>query len=263
MEVFSVKLLKLDKSELEQMYGCILITYYSTYVVFSRREGEPLRISREGHLKIRGPDRAIRPMDLVAIVPHLFRYKGCRDQFEDKDDGILWNGIVGGYYDKLLSEQVQSQFGLIEVNFAVYRHGAEARVDVTLSDCQFLSTLVYGSIIIQNSMLGEEGRSFLFNNESECICIDAHHRDKVAQLPLSRSITVHPIGSVVTVYVKLWQRSIVGTPDQPIADGIFNFTACVSGREVTTFRAGACEVTVGVMWAETKMSDESLERPYI
>jgi hypothetical protein len=95
----------------------------------------------QGFVKLRGPNTAIEPFDPVFVFPHLFRYETCRDQFIDPfdklswDNEAMWDDTRGGRYDKFYSKRVENQFGLIEVNYAVYLYSVEARVDVTLTDC--------------------------------------------------------------------------------------------------------------------------------
>ncbi|XP_078173609.1 uncharacterized protein LOC144567356 [Carex rostrata] len=256
MEVFSVKFLEFDRLDLHKMYGCILLRVCPTYVIFSRKKGGPLNITREGFVKLRGPNTVIEPFDPVLVFPHLFRYETWRDQFIDPfdklswDNEAMWDDTRGGRYDTFYSKRLETQFGLIEVNYAVYLYSVEARVDVTLTDCQFSTTIVYGCITAQNLKFGEkEARSYLFNSDkTEGIRIDVSpDKGKVAKLPLSRSITVHPIDSVVTIIVNIWQSGIVGTQDQPIAKNvIFSFKSLSGLRVVKTFYGDACQVNVDV-----------------
>ncbi|XP_078170423.1 uncharacterized protein LOC144564698 isoform X2 [Carex rostrata] len=258
MEVFSVKFLEFNQRDFDQMYGCILMSLLPTYVVFSRKQGGPLNITPEGFVKLRGPNIAIEAYDPVLCIPHLFRYETSSDQFKDYDeivcwgDEVIWNDRRRGAYDTFLSKRIPSRFGPIEVDFAVYKDGVEARVEVSLTGCQFASAVVYGCITAENSNLGERARSFLFNRDkSEGIRLDVSpYKDNIMKLPLSRSTTVHPIGSFVTITMNLWQSSIMGSQDRLIAKNeTFRFTS-LSGRDLRTFMGDECQVNVVVVWAK-------------
>ncbi|XP_078170429.1 60 kDa jasmonate-induced protein-like [Carex rostrata] len=224
--------------------------------------GGPLNITPEGFVKLRGPNRAIEPYGPIFFVPHLFKYETCIDQFKDYDEKVCWGDEViwdnrRRMYDMFLSKRIQSRFGPIEVDFAVYKGGVEARVEVSLTGCQFDSAVVYGCITAENSKLGERTRSFLFDrNKTEGIRLDVSpYKDNVMKLPLSRSKTVHPNDSDVTITVNIWQSSIMGSQDQPIAKNeILTFT-CSSGQDpqnVGTLMGDVCQVNVGVVWAKTR-----------
>ncbi|XP_078167330.1 uncharacterized protein LOC144562069 [Carex rostrata] len=256
MEVFSVKFLEFNQHDFDQMYGCILMN--KSYVVFSRKQGGPLNITPEGFVKLRGPNMAIEAYDNVLFVPHLFKYVTCCDQFKDYDKMVSWAATeiwddIRGVYDTFLSKRIQSRFGPIEVEFAVYGDGMEAHAEVSLTDCQFTSAVVYGCITVENSKLGERARSVLFNRDkTEGIRLDVSpYKDNTMKIPLSRSTTVHPFGSDVTITVNIWQSSIMGSQDQLIAKNeTFKFTY-PSIQNVKSFKGDACLVNVGVVWAKT------------
>ncbi|XP_078167660.1 uncharacterized protein LOC144562331 isoform X3 [Carex rostrata] len=257
MEVFSVKFLEFNQHDFDQMYGCILLN--KKYVVFSRKQGGPLNLTPEGFVKLRGPNMAIEAYDDVLLVPHLFKYVTCSDQFKDYDKMVSWAATeiwddIRGMYDTFLSKRIQSRFGPIEVEFAVYGDGVEARVEVSLTGCQFASAVVYGCITVENSKLGERARSVLFTRDkTEGIRLDVSpYKDNIMKLPLSRSTTVHPFGSYVTITVNIWQSSIMGSQDQPIAKNkTFKFTYS-NIQELKTCKGDACLVNVGVVWAKTR-----------
>ncbi|XP_078151111.1 uncharacterized protein LOC144546446 [Carex rostrata] len=271
MEVFSVKFLEFNQHDFDQMYGCILINLTPTYVVFSRKQGGPLNITPQGFVKLRGPNIAIEAYGPVLFVPHLFKYRTCSNQFKDYDEKVCWGDEViwddrsmRGGYDMFLSKRIQSRFGPIEVDFAVYEDGVEARAEVSLTGCQFASAVVYGCITAENSKLGERARSFLLNRDkAEGICLDvSNYKDNIMKLPLSKSTTVHPIGSDVTITVNIWQSGIMGSQDQPIAENeTFKFTYS-RAQDVRTFRGDACLVNVGVVWAKTS-EPINIECPFI
>ncbi|XP_078167329.1 uncharacterized protein LOC144562068 isoform X3 [Carex rostrata] len=268
MEVFSVKFLEFNQHDFDQMYGCIVMNLM--YVVFSRKQGGLLNITPEGFVKLRGPNMAIEAYDNVLFVPHLFKYGTCSDQFKDYDKKVCWGDEeiwddIRGVYDMFLSKRILSRFGPIEVDFAVYGDGVEARVEVSLTGCQFASAVLYGCITAENSKLGERARSFLFNRDkTEGIRLDVSpYKNNIMKLPLSRSITVHPIGSDVSIAVNIWQSSIMGSQDQPIAKNkTFKFTySSVQAKQ--TFMGDACLVNVGVVWAKKSELPINIECPFI
>ena len=214
----------------------------------------------QGFVKLRGPNRAIEVYDAVYFVPHLFKYETCSDEFKDFDEKVawgyevIWDDVRYHVYDTLLSKSIPSRFGPIEVDYAVYEDGVEACAEVSLTGCQFASVVVYGCITAENSKLGERARSFLFNRDkTEGIQLDVSpYKDNVMKLPLSRSTTVHPIDSNVTITVNIWQTSIMGSQDQPIAkNATFKFSYPPGTQDVRTLRGDGCLINVGVVWATT------------
>ncbi|KAJ1704404.1 hypothetical protein LUZ63_004183 [Rhynchospora breviuscula] len=253
MEVFSVRFVDFKHHDFEQMYGCILIGALPNYIVFSRKDSEPLNIDSMGFVKLWDPDRIIEPSDCIDLYPHLFRYQACVDQFKNFETKLLWNNRIYQCFDTFMSRKVSSQFGEIEVNYVVYRCGVVAHVDVTLSGCQFPSaTTVHGLITAQNSKLGEKGKSILFDRvDGEGISIEVSPcKDRIAQLPLAKCKTALPYHSSLTVDVNIWQCSNIGEPDKAIVKNEkFEFVAQLSGQEVVTFRGAACQVNVAVTWS--------------
>ncbi|KAJ4757357.1 rRNA N-glycosidase [Rhynchospora pubera] len=253
LEVFSVRFVDFREHDLKNMYGCLLLSALPPYVIFSRKFGDPLYTDDEGFVKLRGPDITTIASDFTFIIPQLFSYHVCADQFKEIDCGPIWSIYSQKIFDTLVTRRTPTQFGEIEVNFAVYKYGIEACIDVTLIDCQFSSGTVHGSITAQNSKLGEKGTSFLFKRDKgDGVSISISDcKDRIAQLPLARCKTVHPIDSSLTIYVSIWQSSVTGTQDQPIADEKrLEFTAISGGQEVKTIKGAACQVNVSVTWPE-------------
>ncbi|KAJ4733780.1 rRNA N-glycosidase [Rhynchospora pubera] len=251
MDVFSVRFVKFDKQALSQMYGCIMIGSFPTYVLYSRKHGEPLNVHPNGLVMLRDPDEVIQPSDRVGFYPCLFRYQAGADQFKDFKPKLLWNRVWEDF-DTLLCTRVRCQFGKLKVKYAVYECGVTAHVVVTLTDCRFPSANVHGWIIAHNSKVGEAGKIFLFKmSDSEGISIGVSHCERrIAQLPLARCKIAVPVDSSFTIAVNIWQCSAIDAPDQVIAKNKdFKFDARLSGQEVQTFRGDACHFNVGVTWS--------------
>lgn len=95
----------------------------------------------------------MRILDDFIIDSFLFKYEGFEFTGECNPRRLLWNDNYDHFHslDKILSKTVESQFGPLEVNYAVYKDGVEAHLKVMLTACCFSSIKVYGQIIATHS----------------------------------------------------------------------------------------------------------------
>lgn len=170
---------------------------------------------------------------------------------------IMWwsgawslTGHPSGYlpFDQLLSRQVDSEFGPIELTFAAYKPGAEATLEVVLVNYEVECPIeVFGHIKVKNSVVYDpRAVSLLFKNEKgeEVTCISNHIIGGSISLPLLRRAVVVPLHSTMILDVFIYNC------DRIFAYGELQFDAMPNGTAFKVLRDhdGDERIKVKVSW---------------
>lgn len=207
----------------------------------------------QGFVRLTGPDRGIEANDDVSLIPILIHIAYAA--FDRQPRHNIWRADMEGkvsLYDQLMVHRWESIFGAMELNYAIYEDGAEAHIDVTFIDWEGENIEVYGTVGVRNSKITDpKARSLLFDsNSEEAISV---HPGKVTHLPLSRQITVLPLGSVLIVDVSLLHCSTI------LAEESVSFIARSTGDEELILVCHLGKIKVKVIWLNEKVHKEAGE----
>lgn len=143
-------------------------------------------------------------------------------------------------FDQFLCEEIETDFGPVEVQYAVYRNSAEAILEVTLIDwegkgeCATTEVQIFGTVSARNNKVTDYGaRSLLFYKKSE-EAIHIGYGDAIP-LPLSRKVVVLPLGSILMVDFCIWHRSSKLSVDGILVEESVVFDSSLAGEEIKLF----------------------------
>jgi hypothetical protein len=144
-------------------------------------------------------------------------------------------------YDQLMSQRLKTILGPMEINYAIYKDGAEAHLDVAVIDWEGEKVEIYGTICVRNNKITDpKARNLLFDSNSE----DALgvRPGKVIHLPLLRQVTVLPLESVLIVDVCLLHSGAI------FAQGTLRFVARATGDEELILICHPGKIKVKATW---------------
>ncbi|KAJ4801156.1 rRNA N-glycosidase [Rhynchospora pubera] len=249
-EIFSVRFLAFEKMNFEDVYGVIIADSNYPYVIFERLFGDPpLRIDSEGYVRLTGPKRAISALDYLSLTSCLFNSRMTeRPVYRD---GEMWS-LHHTSFDQFMCKEVMTDFGPSEVQYAVYKNSAEAILEVALIDWEgkgeFATTKVeiFGIVASRNNKVTDcRARSLLFEKKSEeAICVGF---GDTIPLPLSRKVTVLPLGSILMVDLCIWHRSNKFSMDV-LVDETVSFCSSLTGEVEKIVCGNRGKIKVKATW---------------
>lgn len=155
-------------------------------------------------------------------------------------------------YEQLLVHGFKSIFGTMKLNYAIYKDGAEAHLDVTVIDWEGEQVEVYGTVGVQNSKITDpKAMSLLFDNNIEeaiSVCPGV-----VTHIPLLRQRTVLPLGSVLIVDVYLMHCGTI------FGQGTVRFIARSTGAEEQILICHPGKIKVRATWLNEQVHKEAGE----
>ncbi|XP_078180034.1 uncharacterized protein LOC144574067 isoform X1 [Carex rostrata] len=258
-EIFSVRFLACKKLNLNDVYGVILVAGSYPYVIFERFFGDPQRIDSEGYIRLTGPRRAIETTDDLLLTSCLFnsRVKETPRCY----NGTMWT-LMHTSFDQLMCKEFITDFGPVEVQYAVYRNGAEAILEVTLIDwegkgeCAATEVQIFGTVSAWNNKVTNCGpQSLLFYKKCE-EALRVGHGD-VIPLPLSRKATVLPLGSTLMVDLCIWHHSSNLSTEGVLVEATVPFDSSLAGEEEKIVCGNRGKIKVKATW-KTEFTREEI-----
>jgi hypothetical protein len=184
----------------------------------------------------------------IELLHYLFDLKGTV-----RSERLLWWDIDVHYtrknliFDEVLRLPMDSEFGPLEVTFAIYCPGAEASLHVSLVNHEKKNlTGVYGHMKVKNDRVHDpRGVSWLFKKakREEDVCVSGGLIEDYLALPLLKHAVVVPLNSKMIVDVRICYGDMV------FVSGELSFDSMLTGKESKVLEnAGIGEIKVEVSW---------------
>ncbi|XP_078180451.1 uncharacterized protein LOC144574370 [Carex rostrata] len=253
LEVYSIQFLDFTEVIIRSIFGTILLqTSTGPYTLAKRNIDRPQIIDQDGFFRLTGPERGIEANGDVTFVP--FIYHLVLSEFHRQPQHDIWRADMEGndsLYDQLMFNRLETIFGSLEINYAIYKDGAETRLDVSVIDWEGEEIEVYGTVGVRNSKVTHpKARSLLLDNNSKgaiSVC-----RGKQTHLPLARQVTVLPLGSILIVDVCLLHCGTI------IAQGTVRFVAKPTGDEELILVCNPGSIKVKATWLNQQAHNEAV-----
>ncbi|KAJ3688167.1 hypothetical protein LUZ61_017331 [Rhynchospora tenuis] len=253
LEVFSVRMCEAVYAQYGKLIygfgllgpsGCLASP--ANVVLFRRKAGDPPIVNKAGFIQLSGPMTGVQVNEEVALHSYIWTLfpEGCNDT---ECANTLWK--ADEETDKIKCKKVESFYGLLEVYFAVYNNAVEAHLKVVLVNWEVHDGVeVFGTVDSRSSIIPYvNARSKLFDRSIEDP-VRVRVENDGAILPLSRSVTVLPLGSTLLVDVTI-SRLKNSRRDQPPIFENLSFDAAFTGTETKVASSDWGNVEVTVTWS--------------
>lgn len=213
----------------------------------------------QGYIRLTGPRRAIETTDDLLLTSCLFnsRVKETPRCY----NGTMWT-LMHTSFDQLMCKEFITDFGPVEVQYAVYRNGAEAILEVTLIDwegkgeCAATEVQIFGTVSAWNNKVTNCGpQSLLFYKKSE-EALRVGYGD-VIPLPLSRKATGLPLGSTLMVDLCIWHHSSNLSTEGVLVEATVPFDSSLAGEEEKIVCGNRGKIKVKATW-KTEFTREEI-----
>lgn len=156
-------------------------------------------------------------------------------------------------YDQLMFNILHTIFGTLEINYAIYKDGGEACLDVSIIDWEGEEIEVYGTVSIRNSKVTDaKARGLLYDNNSENAISVRPGKGKQTHLPLVRKVIALPLGSNLIVDVCLLHCGSI------FAQGTVRFVAKANRDEELILVCNPGTIKVKATWLKQQTHNEAV-----
>ncbi|KAM7473124.1 hypothetical protein LguiB_020367 [Lonicera macranthoides] len=248
VEVFSVRIDKIDGEDPGQLYGTITVNDgLNIEYIYDRTSSDPEDIKPGENASLKGPSQSMLAIGKFTIKLLLTD----KDKFSWDDEiiseDISWDASeIGNVYDKHICKKLDGKNGSVTVNYAVLRNAVAARITVTMEEGGESTANVYGQVNAHYDNWEDPNTTCLLFNRSSGDYVDVRRWQTI---PLLRSVVAVPLNGSLIVKASLYDYDTLSGDDE-IAKGSVEFPAQMSGTSFKEIRGEDGNwVTVTVYWS--------------
>jgi hypothetical protein len=175
-----------------------------------------------------------------------------RMEYLKRISGTMWMPQYTSF-GQFMCKEFETNFGPVEIKYAVYQNSAEAILEATLIDwegkgeCATTEVQIFGTVSAWNSKVTDYGaRSLLFYKKSEeAVRIGC---GEAILLPLSRKVVVLPLGSTLMVDFCVWHRCSKLSMDGVLVEDTVPFDSSLAGEVEKVVCGDRGKIKVKATW---------------